>query len=66
MEPVSTTVSVALWVAFWLVVLIALFVDLTVLNKHHGKVSLKEALVQVPLQGRFLGNEAFQVNVKTL
>ena len=43
MEPVSTSVSVGLWIAFWVVVLAALFVDLTVLNKHHGKVSLKEA-----------------------
>ena len=47
MEPVSTTVSVGLWIAFWAVVLAALFVDLTVLNKHHGKVSLKEAGVMV-------------------
>ncbi len=47
MEPVSTTVSVAMWIAFWVVVLAALFVDLTVLNKHHGKVSIKEAACMV-------------------
>ncbi len=47
MEPVSTTVSATLWVAFWIVVIAALFVDLTVLNKHHGKVSMKEAAVMV-------------------
>ncbi|MBR4355673.1 MAG: TerC family protein [Elusimicrobiaceae bacterium] len=47
MEPVSTSVSVGLWIAFWVVVLIALFVDLTVLNKHHGKVNLKEAGIMV-------------------
>ncbi len=47
MEPVSTTVSVAMWAAFWVVVAAALFIDLTVLNKHHGKVSLKEAGLMV-------------------
>lgn len=47
MEPVTTTVSVAMWIAFWVVVLAALFIDLTVLNKHHGKVSIKEAAVMV-------------------
>ncbi|WP_428049352.1 TerC family protein [Candidatus Avelusimicrobium caledoniensis] len=47
MEPVSTSVSIGLWIAFWVVVLAALFVDLTVLNKHHGKVSLKEAGLMV-------------------
>ncbi|MBR4682982.1 MAG: TerC family protein [Elusimicrobiaceae bacterium] len=47
MEPISTTVSATLWVAFWIVVIAALFVDLTVLNKHHGKVSMKEAAVMV-------------------
>ena len=47
MEPVSTTVSAAMWVAFWVVVLAALFIDLTVLNKHQGKVSIKEAALMV-------------------
>ena len=47
MEPVSTSVSIGLWIAFWIVVLAALFVDLTVLNKHHGKVSIKEAGIMV-------------------
>lgn len=47
MEPVTTSVSIALWIAFWIVVLVALFVDLAVLNKHHGHVSIKEAAVMV-------------------
>lgn len=47
MEPVTTTVSVAMWIAFWVTVLAALFIDLTVLNKHHGQVSVKEAAVMV-------------------
>ncbi len=36
-----------LWIVFWVVVVIALFIDLVVLNKHHGKVSIKEALTMV-------------------
>lgn len=36
-----------LWIVFWIVVVLALFIDLVVLNKHHGKVSIKEALVMV-------------------
>lgn len=47
MEPVTTTVSVAMWIAFWLIVLAALFIDLAVLNKHHGKVNMKEAALMV-------------------
>ena len=47
MEPVTTTVSVAMWTAFWIVVLAALFIDLAVLNKHKGHVSIKEAAVMV-------------------
>lgn len=47
MEPVTTTVSVAMWIAFWVIVLAALFIDLAVLNKHHGKVSMKEATLMV-------------------
>ncbi len=47
MEPVSTSVSIGLWVAFWVTVIAALFIDLTVLNKHHGHVSIKEAAVMV-------------------
>lgn len=47
MEPVTTSVSITLWIAFWIVVLVALFVDLAVLNKHHGHVSIKEAAVMV-------------------
>lgn len=47
MEPVSTAVSAAMWIAFWAVVLTALFIDLAVLNKHQGHVSVKEAAVMV-------------------
>ena len=47
MEPVTTTVSVLMWIAFWVIVLAALFVDLAVLNKHHGKVNMKEAALMV-------------------
>ena len=47
MEPVTTTVSVAMWTAFWIVVLAALFIDLAVLNKHKGHVSIKEAALMV-------------------
>ena len=47
MEPVTTSVSIAMWAAFWITVILALFIDLTVLNKHHGKVSMKEAGLMV-------------------
>lgn len=47
MELVTTNVSIAMWIAFWVVVLAALFVDLAILNKHHGHVSIKEAAVMV-------------------
>lgn len=47
MEPVTTAVSAIMWVAFWVTVLAALFIDLTVLNKHQGKVSMKEAALMV-------------------
>lgn len=36
-----------MWVAFWITVIAALFIDLTVLNKHHGHVSMKEASIMV-------------------
>ena len=36
-----------MWAAFWITVLAALFIDLTVLNKHHGHVSIKEAGIMV-------------------
>jgi len=47
MEIVSTSVSIAMWIAFWVVVSAALFIDLAVLNKHHGHVTVKEAAVMV-------------------
>ncbi len=47
MEPVTTGVSVAMWIAFWVIVLAALFIDLAVMNKHKGHVSIKEAAVMV-------------------
>lgn len=47
METVSTSVSLAMWAAFWITVIAALFIDLTVLNKHHGHVSIKEAGIMV-------------------
>lgn len=47
MEPVTTTVSAAMWIAFWIVVLTALFLDLAILNKHKGHVSIKEAALMV-------------------
>ena len=47
METVSSSVSFAMWAAFWITVLAALFMDLTVLNKHHGHVSIKEAGIMV-------------------
>lgn len=47
MEPVTTGVSIAMWIAFWVIVLVALFIDLAVMNKHKGNVSIKEAAVMV-------------------
>ncbi|MBR3632155.1 MAG: TerC family protein [Elusimicrobiaceae bacterium] len=47
MEPVTTTVSVAMWIAFWVIVLVALLIDLIILNKHHGHVSIKESAALV-------------------
>ena len=41
------TNHLVLWIVFWITVVLALFIDLVVLNKHHGKVSIKEALVMV-------------------
>lgn len=36
-----------LWIVFWITVVLALFIDLVILNKHHGKVSIKESLTMV-------------------
>lgn len=41
------TNHLTLWIVFWIVVVLALFIDLVILNKHHGKVSIKEALTMV-------------------
>jgi len=36
-----------MWVVFWVVAGLALVVDLTIINRHHGKVTIKEALFMV-------------------
>lgn len=36
-----------LWILFWIVVILALGLDLFILNKHHGHVSIKDASVMV-------------------
>jgi len=36
-----------MWVVFWVVVSAALFIDLVILNKHHGNVGFKDALIMV-------------------
>ena len=36
-----------LWILFWVIVIIALGLDLFILNKHHGHVSIKDASVMV-------------------
>lgn len=46
-QSITTSVSVFLWVAFWVIIILALFIDLAVMNKHHGKVTIKEALIMV-------------------
>lgn len=38
-----------MWVVFWVVVIVALFIDLVILNKHQGNVNFKEALKMVCL-----------------
>jgi len=38
-------VKIEMWALFWVVALGALFVDLAVINKHKGKVGVREALV---------------------
>ena len=37
----------SLWILFWIVVIVALALDLFMLNKHHGHVSIKDASVMV-------------------
>ncbi len=37
----------SLWILFWVVVIIALALDLFILNKHHGHVSIKDASLMV-------------------
>ncbi|MGB2578267.1 tellurite resistance protein TerC [Elusimicrobium simillimum] len=41
------TIHTIMWIAFWVIVAVALFVDLAIMNKHHGKVTIKEALTMV-------------------
>jgi len=36
-----------MWIVFWVVVIAALIIDLVFLNKHHGNVDFKEAVVMV-------------------
>jgi len=36
-----------MWIVFWVVVIAALTIDLVFLNKHHGEVDFKEAVVMV-------------------
>jgi tellurite resistance protein TerC len=36
-----------MWVVFWIIVTGALFIDLVVMNKHHGRITIKEALLMV-------------------
>ena len=36
-----------MWIAFWVVIVVALFIDLAIMNKHHGEVTIKEAFVMV-------------------
>lgn len=38
-----------MWIVFWVVVTAALFIDLVILNKHHGNIDLKEAVKMVCL-----------------
>lgn len=40
-------ISLIMWIAFWIIVVVALFVDLVVLSKHHGDLSMKEAFIMV-------------------
>jgi len=40
-------VKIEMWIAFWVVVLCALFVDLAVINKRKGKITVREAAVMV-------------------
>ncbi|MDR3113719.1 MAG: TerC family protein [Endomicrobium sp.] len=36
-----------MWIAFWAIVIAALFIDLVILNKHQGDISVKEAVAMV-------------------
>ncbi|MCL1972895.1 MAG: TerC/Alx family metal homeostasis membrane protein [Endomicrobia bacterium] len=36
-----------MWATFWVIVITALFIDLVILNKHHGNVTMKGAAVMV-------------------
>lgn len=41
------TIHTIMWIVFWVTVAVALFVDLAIMNKHKGKVTIKEALTMV-------------------
>ncbi|MCL2145041.1 MAG: TerC family protein [Endomicrobia bacterium] len=41
------SVDLIMWAAFWIVVIAALFVDLIILSKHKGHLTMKEAAVMV-------------------
>lgn len=36
-----------MWILFWAIVTVALFIDLALMNKHHGDVTIKEASLMV-------------------
>ena len=42
-------IQMIMWVVFWVVVTVALFVDLVILNKHQGNIDFKEAVKMVCL-----------------
>lgn len=43
------SIDLVMWIVFWVVVVIALFIDLVILSRHQGNVSFKEAIKMVSL-----------------